>query len=139
MNRSGDVAELAFILEAYRRGWTAFIPYSHDTRVDVILHRDGQAPVTVQVKKGVYQKKRMPHHADSWKVIVGSCKSSRQHNPQTEPRINKYTNEFDVLAIYVQELDIFSLHMLSDVCGQSSMRFNANKSPRDNWHIFDGF
>jgi hypothetical protein len=139
MNRTGDIAELAFVLEAYRRSWTAFLPYSHDTRVDVILHKPSQPPITVQVKKGVYQKKKQDHHADSWKVVIGSCKSSRLCNPQTDARINRYTDEFDVLAIYIQELNVFSLHLLSEVNGRSSMRFNASSSPRDNWEIFDGF
>lgn len=139
MNKAGDIAELAFILEAYRQGWTAFIPYSHDTKVDVILHKPSQPPITVQVKKGVLQKRKQPHHARSWKVVVGSCKSSRLCNPQTDRRIIRYTDEFDVLAIYIQELDLFSMHMLSAVNGRSTMRFNESKTVRDNWHIFDGF
>ena len=140
MNKAGDIAELAFILEATKRNWTPFLPFSHATRVDVVLHKNGQPPVTVQVKKAVLQKRKQPHHNRSWKVVVGSCKSSRLCNPQKERRIKQYkAGDFDVFALYIQELDLFSFHRLSDVAGRSTMRFNESKTVRDNWEIFDEF
>ena len=51
MNSAGDIAELAFIHEAYKRGYKAFIPYSHDTKMDVIIKRPGEPLISVQVRR----------------------------------------------------------------------------------------
>jgi len=75
MNANGDIAEIAFIHECYKRGFKAFIPYSHDTKTDVIIKRPGEQPVSVQIKKGTLQK-NAPHLTQSWKALVGSAKSS---------------------------------------------------------------
>ena len=137
MNQAGDVAEMAMMLAATKQGWTVFAPYGHQTKVDMILMKNGGKPVTVQVKKGSLQRKREPHHASSWKVLVGSCRSSS--STSTAPRLCRYVDEFDIMAVYIAELNILAFYELAKIAGRSSMRWNEGKSRRNNWDIFDKY
>ena len=67
MNQAGEVSELAFTLEAVRRGWTVFTPHTHATKIDLILHKPGQRPITCQVKKGTHLKE---NSRPTYKVLV---------------------------------------------------------------------
>lgn len=136
MNQAGDEAEMALALEACRRGWSVFTPYGHQTKVDMILLKPGGEPITVQVKKGCKQRKSKPHHANSWKVLIGSCKSSLSRSPG--PRLKRYCKtDFDILAVYVAELNLFAFYELAKVYGRSSMRWNESRSRRDNWELLN--
>jgi len=138
MNSSGDIAEIAFIHECYKRGYKAFIPYSHDTKTDVIIKRPGQPMIAVQIKKGTLQKSK-PHLAQVWKALVGSAKSSNRINNGT-PRFTKYKiHAFDVLAVYIQEENKWVLHRLADIVGKASIRWNKDKHISDNWELLETY
>ena len=138
MNQAGDIAELALALAATKKGYAVYLPFGHQTKTDMILMKDGSKPVTVQVKKGSLQRKRKPHHASSWKALVGSCRSSS--STSIGPRLKRYKkNDFDVLALYIQELNLFGFYELNAITGRSSMRWNEGKSRRNNWDIFDKY
>ena len=134
MNRSGDEAELAFLLEASKRGYDIFIPFSHCTKVDVIIMKPGNQPITVQIKKGTHLKE---NSRPTYKVLVGSAKSSNRRATKT-PRYNRYTkNDFHILAVHIAEYG-FSFWKVEDVCHQSTFRWNEDK-PSNNWELIDSF
>ena len=136
MNRSGDEAELAFLLEASKRGYNIFIPFSHCTKVDIIIMKPGGKPITVQIKKGTRLKDcRRP----TYKVLVGSAKSSNRL-PSETPRYTRYTEgDFNILAIYIAEYG-FSFWRIEDVCHQSTLRWNESKSDNtNNWELIESF
>ena len=137
MNESGDIAEIAFIHEAYKRGYTAFIPYSHNTKVDVAIMRPGEPIITVQVKKGTLQK-NPPHLTQSWKALVGSARSSNRRC-NGKPRFTKYEpGAFDILAMYISERNTFVIHKLNDIVGKGSIRWN-DKHPSNNWEVIEQY
>jgi hypothetical protein len=137
MNQAGDVAEVAFILEAYKRGFKAFLPYSHDTKTDVVIKRPGEPMIAVQVKKGTLQK-NPPHLTQTWKALVGSAKSSNRRCNGT-PSFTKYKQDaFDVLAVYIQEQDKWILHKLADIVGKASIRWN-DKHPYNNFDLLETY
>ena len=137
MNSAGDIAETAFLHQIYKRGYKAFIPYSHDTKVDVVIKRPGEPLISVQIKKGTLQK-APAHLTQSWKAMVGSAKSSTRKMGNT-PRFTKYKkNAFDILAIYIAENDKWVMHRLADIVGRSSIRWN-NKHASDNWELIENY
>ena len=136
MNSTGDIAEMAFMLEATKRGYTVFIPFSHDTKVDIIIMKAGEKPITCQVKKATLQK-NPPHLTQTWKALLGSAKSSVRVCTEDNPRFTKYqAGAFDVLVMFVQEQDRFVFHKLVDVVGKAGVRWNK-KHPSNNWEIFN--
>lgn len=138
MNQTGDIAELSMALAATKQGFAVYLPYGHQTKVDMIIQKPGGKPVMIQVKKGTLQSKNKPHHASSWKTLIGSCKSSS--STCSGPRLKRYkNNDFDVLALYIQELNLFGFYELSKISGRSSMRWNEGKSRRNNWQLFDKY
>jgi len=132
VNQAGEISELAFALEAVKRGWTIFTPHTHATKIDLILHKPGQRPITCQVKKGTRLGDcRRP----TYKVLVGSAKSSNRL-PSSTPRYNRYTAEsFDILVIDIAEHG-FSFWKIEDVCHQCTFRWNETK-PSNNWEVFE--
>ena len=136
-NLAGDIAELAFIHEAYKQGYKAFIHYSHDTKMDVIIKRPGEPLISVQVKKGVKQK--LPdHYVPAWKALIGSLQSSTRRCDKG-PRFTPYKQDaFDVLAVYIQEHDGFALFKLSDLPERKSLRWTPKK-PINNWELIEDF
>ena len=134
MNRSGDEAELAFLLEASKRGYDIFIPFSHCTKVDIIIMKPGSQPITIQVKKGTHLKE---NSRPTYKVLVGSAKSSNR-KPSKTPRYQRYTEgDFDILAVYLADYG-FSFWRIEDVCHQSTLRWNESKTDNtNNWDLIE--
>jgi len=131
MNRAGDIAELSFMLEAVKNNLDVFNPFSHSTKVDCIVMKAGGLPIRVQVKKGVRIKRCK---RATYKVVVGSCKSSTFKRGD-KPRIARYSeNDFDILAIDLGEHG-FSFWKLEDICHQTTWRWNPTR-PTNNWNIF---
>ena len=131
MNQAGEISELSFALAAVKRGWTVFTPHTHATKIDIILHKPGQRPITCQVKKGVHLKE---NSRPTYKVLVGSAKSSNRL-PSKTPRYSRYTEkDFDILVIDIAEHG-FTFWPVEDVCHQSTFRWNETK-PSNNWEIF---
>ena len=139
VNLAGDTAEAFFIHQAMQKaGLEVFMPFGHRSKIDVVVRVDNGPLIGVQIKKAVLQAKRAPHHANSWKFLLGSCKSKNHHNPDAGPRLKKYKNtDFDILAAVIQEKGIVALYELDDIIGSSSKRWNEHddSAPRDNWQL----
>ena len=134
VNQAGEISELAFSLAAVKQGFTVFTPHTHNTKIDIILHKPGQPPITCQVKKGTRLKE---NSRPTYKVLVGSAKSSnRLHNGT--PRYTRYTKaDFDFLIVDLAE-NGWAICRTSDVCHQSTYRWNEDK-PANNWEILDTY
>jgi len=131
VNQAGEVSEISFTLAAVKRGWTVFTPHTHSTKVDLILHKPGSKPITCQVKKGTRLKE---NSRPTYKVLVGSAKSSNRL-PSSTPRYSRYTvSDFDILVIDLAEYG-FAFCRIGDVCHQSTYRWNEDK-PSNNWEVF---
>jgi hypothetical protein len=134
---SGSIAELEFLPRARRNGWHVYSPHGHATPADVILFRPPHRPISVQIKKGTYQK-----DAGKWKIMVGSGKPSCAANPNDYgKRFTTYSRgDFDVLAMYVDEHDLFVFWTLDELVERSlttiAWRLGGNC---DNWEIFESF
>jgi hypothetical protein len=136
----GAYAEMRFCGMALSHGFEVFLPFSHSTKTDVILLSLDSDPIRVQVKKATFQKKNQSHHIDSWKFMVGSGRPSCAANPNDYGvRYRKYAlNDFDILAAYILERDVFAFYKLTDIQGLSSYRWDATKTA-NNWEIFNAY
>ena len=52
VNQTGEISELAFSLAAVKQGYTVFTPHTHNTKIDIILHKPGQPPITCPDQEG---------------------------------------------------------------------------------------
>jgi hypothetical protein len=133
---AGSIAEAEFLVRAQRNGWHCYIPFGHATTADVILFRPFGRPVTVQIKKGVYQDKG----SGSWKIMVGAGKPSCAVNPKDYgKRYRVYQRgEFDVLAMWVQEKECLVFWTLNELVerGMSCVRWYAGNAC-NNWQVVD--
>jgi hypothetical protein len=133
---SGSIAEAEFLVRAQRNGWHCYIPFGHATTADVILFRPFGRPVTVQIKKGVYQDKG----SGSWKIMAGAGKPSCAVNPKDYgKRYRVYQRgEFDVLAMWVQEKECLVFWTLNELIerGVSCVRWYAGNAC-NNWQVVD--
>jgi hypothetical protein len=136
----GAYAEMRFCGMAMSLGYEVFLPFSHSTKTDVILLTLDSKPIRVQVKKATYQKKNQSHHCDSWKFMVGSGRPSCAANPMDYGlRYRKYEiNDFDILAAYILERDVFAFYDLSEIHGLSSCRWDITKRT-NNWEILSQY
>lgn len=133
---SGSIAEAEFLTRAQRHGWHCYVPFGHATTADMIVYRPFGRPLTIQVKKGVYQDKG----SGSWKVMVGAGKPSCAANPKDYgKRYRMYQRgEFDVLAMWVQEKECFVFWTLDSLVERSvsCTRWYAGESC-NNWSVLD--
>jgi len=133
----GDVAEAAFAHQALLHGHEIFLPTSHNTKTDIIIRKPKGRPIMVQVKKATKQKREKPHHRQRWKCLIGSGIPSTRKTTK-ERRYTLYEqSDFDVLAVYIMEHEIFALYPLSDILGPASLSWNQVNSPQNNWEILD--
>jgi hypothetical protein len=133
---SGSIAEAEFLVRAQRNGWHCYIPFGHATTADVILFRPFGRPVTVQIKKGVYQDRG----SGSWKIMAGAGKPSCAVNPKDYgKRYRVYQRgEFDVLAMWVQEKECLVFWTLNELIerGVSCVRWYTGNAC-NNWQVVD--
>lgn len=133
---SGSIAESEFLTQAQRNGWHCFVPFGHATTTDMIVYRKFARPLTVQIKKGVYQNAG----SGCWKVMIGAGKPSCAANPKEYgKRYRKYERgEFDVIAMWVQEKECFVFWTLDSLVedGVSSKRWYAGEAC-NNWSLLD--
>jgi len=136
----GSFAEMRFCTLAVQKGYEVFLPFCHSTKSDVIVNSIFSRPIRIQIKKATYQKKERNNHADNWKFMIGSGRPSCARNPKDYGiRYRKYEkNEFDILAAYILERDVFVFYELDEICGASSCRWNEQMK-FNNWDIFDRF
>jgi hypothetical protein len=134
-NHSGTIAEIAFLKEAATRGWSTWVPIGHANKADLCIWKPPSAPLTIQIKKGVWQRDNQ-----CWKVMIGSGKPSCAANPKDYgKRYTRYgKGDFDILAMYVQEHDSFVLWALNDICGKSTINWRPSSKPEmNNWQLLD--
>ena len=137
---AGAIAELKLCCIAVEKGFEVFTPLSHSTKTDLIIMRPQGTPIRVQVKKATYQKKISSKRTDFWTFMIGTGKPTSARNPNDYgTRYKKYVEgDFDVLAAYIQERNVFAFYHLKDICGASGMRWNESKRS-NNWDIFDEY
>jgi hypothetical protein len=134
-NHSGTIAEIAFLKEAATRGWSTWVPIGHANKADLCIWKPPSAPLTIQIKKGVWQRDNQ-----CWKVMIGSGKPSCAANPKDYgKRYTRYgKGDFDILAMYVQEHDSFVLWALNDICGKSTINWRPSSMPEmGNWQLLE--
>ncbi len=134
---SGATAELKFSVAAQELGFYTYIPLCHATSVDIVILKHSKTPITIQVKKGVYQKRD-----DCWKVTIGTQKPScAVSSKDYGKRYRKYQRgEFDVLAMWVKECDGFVLWTLDELVdmGICTNRWRSGEKI-NNWEVLENF
>jgi len=137
-NHVGDISELTFVLEAKKRGYDVFSPFGHSTKADLVIRKPSCKCLTIQVKTGTYQKPKMSHHLERWKFMVGSGRPSCAANPNDYGlRYKKYKRgDFDVLAAFIPEREVFSFYLLDDIVGKSSITWTVGNQEW-NWNDLD--
>ena len=139
--QQGDICESQFVLDAKLHGFEVFLPVGHATKVDIAIRKPGFDLVSIQIKKGVFNKRRGNHTA-YWKWICGSGKPSSAVNPNDYGlRYTRYKKgDFHVLCGYIMEHGSWVFHNLEDVCEKSSVTWRPNQGlNQDNWEIFDPY
>jgi len=117
----GAHAELLFCAEAGARGYSIFTPLVGSPKADVCL-KMGQGPyVGIQVKRACVSTQR----AGLYKI-------------NTSSRAKYSTGDFDVLAAYLPDRNVFVFWRLEEIAeyGQISYSPERHRSP-DNWELLD--
>jgi len=137
----GDICESQFALDAKIRGYEVFTPLGHATKVDMAIRKPGFDLVSVQIKKGVFNKER-GNHTSYWKWMCGSGKpSAALNNNDYGLRYTKYKKgDFHILCGYIMEHESWVFHTLDDVSDKSSITWRPSQGlNQNNWEIFDQY
>jgi hypothetical protein len=132
---TGTQGEILFMGAASQNGWYIYTPLGHSTQADLILLKPSVTPITVQVKKGVYQK-----DGGFWKTVIGSCKPTCAANPNDYgKRYRKYQKgEFDILAMWIMERNGFALYTLEELIEKGFSTISWKDGGRlNNWCTLD--
>jgi hypothetical protein len=114
----GMLAELAFQLEAYKRGFKVARTYGDNDPFDFILYKDGKFS-RIQVKSTSF--KRANRHGDFNYYSVEVC-SGHKH----------VSSEVDFLVLYLRNEDIWYIAPAQSI---NSKRFSVNcDNPNSNRH-----
>lgn len=130
----GDIAELKLCVELRERGCEIFTPFGHATKVDLIVIDPKKRARRVQVKKAskTFNKetrKGKGRGSYSWYVNtcqVGTSKPAKDRPRFTHRRAAYSVDDFDVLAVYSQEYDMFLFFDSERVCGKTSITLGAS-------------
>jgi hypothetical protein len=135
---AGDAAEAAFVYHATLRKYNVFLPTSHHSKCDMVIKPPSGALIGIQVKKATRQRKPSGAFGDSWKFMIGSGKP---WNPdRNAPRYTLYEDrDFDIMAAYIMEYDMWAFYHLSCISGKSSKRWSKKLGPINNWELIDDF
>jgi hypothetical protein len=133
-NQSGTLAEIALAKDAIKKGYTVYFPIGHSTKADLILMRNSKKPITVQVKKAVFQKE-----PGNYKILVGTGKPSCAYNKELHGlRYKKYQlGDFDVLACYIDDCDKFYFVELKDCLETATFRISPHTDKMNNWEVIE--
>jgi hypothetical protein len=127
----GTISELQFMVEAAKNGFTIFTPIGHSQKADVVVWKKPNKPISVQIKKGLFES------SGNWKISTSSKKPSCMANKGEKGSL--YTNyvdgDFDVLAAHIVESGCWALWRLKDIAGQSSIRWDG--SPKNNFELLE--
>ena len=133
---AGTVAETMLAAEAAKRGWTVFVPFGHAQKTDIVLTRGRDPAIRIQVKRATWQRKG----SGSYKFMIGAGRPSCAANPNDYGlRYRRYeSGDFDFLAAFIPDYEIFAFYRLSDIVGKSSHHWRPDPGhPRDNWDIME--
>jgi hypothetical protein len=117
----GAHAELLFCAEAGARGYSIFTPLVGSPKADVCL-KMGQGPyVGIQVKRACVSTQR----AGLYKI-------------NTSSRAKYSAGDFDVLAAYLPDRNVFVFWRLEEIAEYSQISYSPerHRSP-DNWSLLD--
>lgn len=125
--RIGLLAEIKFCEKAIQAGYDTFIPLGHSQKIDLIICKPSERPISIQIKKA---RQVSP---DRWRICT---KSGNKYSANKGVTYCKYkAGDFDVLAAYIAELDQWSLWWLDEVDGKSSIRWNPANGRKNNFDI----
>ena len=104
----GNLGEIAVAHEFMKWGCTVSFPFGDNARYDLVID-DGKALKRVQVKYTDCKSEN-----NSW---VCRCVSSKNHT--TNKKLDKYTNDVDIMAYYISELDICIMFTIDEIKDKS--------------------
>jgi hypothetical protein len=123
--RKGEISETLFIAGAMVHDWEIFTPFGHAQTADLCLVRPGARPITVQVKTARRNSARPKHHQ------INCCRTS---GAPYQP------GDFDVLAVYLADLNQFVFYSMQDLNGRAGMSYNPeadhHRNP-GNWELLN--
>lgn len=122
--QTGDLGELAFMLEAFSRGFVVSKPFGQSEGYDFIVDT-GLKLLKVQVK------------AANWTKSKGEVRLKFKI-AENMSELSEYCKKFDILACYDVELKIFYILPAADIT-VSSISFSSKTkaySSKNNWSLF---
>ena len=120
----GEACELDFAAAARKQGFRVFLPVGHSGGADMVVMRDGERPVSVQVKMSQLDR------------CYKRYKASLRRRGSEE---KCYTNgAFDVLALGVSDHG-FVFYTIHQVSGSKGITWYPDRSSSQpwNWDVFD--
>lgn len=118
---TGIIAEMRFGLKAAEEGFSVFFPMGHSHKADVIVWQPPAPPLTIQVKKAVYQWR-----TGTFKFPLCTI------NPRTG-NANLYgKGDFDFIAAYIEDRKTFAFYPIEELCGKTSHHWGVGHR-EDNW------
>ena len=135
MGNDGSYEDLCMLTAARQRGYSTWVPIGHSQKADVTLWRPPYRPITVQVKRGRFQKNSWAAHVSASRGGASVAKAKKDGRP-----LDKYqryqVGDFDVLAVYVPPANAFRFYALKAIVGQGIVSF-SDLSTLNNWHVIE--
>ena len=135
LGNDGAYEELCFLTAARGRGYTTWVPIGHSQKADAIIWKAPNSPITVQIKRGNFQR-------GSWHVHIAAARGSdcvarrKAAGRPVDKWVRYQQGDFDVLAVYVPPANAFRLYRLDDLAGQNHLSFR-DLSTLNNWHVIE--
>lgn len=135
LGNDGAYEELCFLTAARGQGYTTWVPIGHSQKADVIIWRAPSSPITVQVKRGHFDR-------GAWRVHVAASRGSdcvarrKAKGLPTQKWIRYQRGDFDVLAVYVPPANAFRFYTLTDVADRNHLSI-SDLSTLNNWHVIE--
>lgn len=123
----GYKTETRFQSLAADHGIETFWPRFHATKVDCIARKTPEKTFSVQIKTAWLKPN------GTYKFPIGTH-SSKNYSPETS---YYKSGDFDIMAAYMPDIDVFAFYFLDDICGKSSFVWKPrNGQAENNWEIF---
>ena len=144
--QTGDVTELKLCLELRSQGCEIFSPFGHATKIDIIVITPSKRVVRVQVKtatKVFHKEGRAGKGKGSPRWYVNTCQVRTRHPTNGTPRFTHRralynSDDFDVLAVYSREHDMFLFYPSNETCQRTGLSLGAShfKAELQRWDMF---
>jgi len=123
----GDIAEIATVFNALKRGWSVSKPVGENQRYDLILD-NGEQLIRVQCKSAKLEKNNI--------ISASLTRMTRRKDKYQRERYTK--NEIDAFSLYCPDTDKCYLLFIEDVSSDGVLQANVNLrthiSPQNNQH-----